>query len=595
MTPRARVLNLNLIARIVAEAPVVELGVVETEIPAEKPKRTRKRRIFDSGEGEKVGKTRDKNEGGAPPPRDTVLGSAVPPERVPPETIEACLLEPLNDTGNGKRQLLNFGAEMLHVRAVGWHYWAVTHWEKEGADEAIERFAQLTAARIALEADLLTASKRETKAIEEGEAAAAVAKADLHKRKTVRRKFAVSSGNGGKIENMIKRALPHKTKAPADLDVDPLAFNVLNGTLRFYAEPDDECPDPDVVRLKWKVRLDPHNRDDLISKCAPVEYEVHATCPQWDAFMERFQPQQRVRDFLRIYYGYALTGLTGAQKLLFNWGEGANGKSTFIECLCRRMGPYAQTLNPESFTGANQRRGDQATPDLADLVGARLLRVSELPERSPLQDNLIKAVTGGEPMKARHLHMPFFLLRPVFKASLSGNSKPNITDVSHGMWRRLMLVPWTVTIEEVDQKELETMQAMFEKERAGILNWLVTGALEYLDCRKLYPPEEVIEATAEHRGDSDHIGQFIEACLLWEEHRTIGAGKLYEFYYGWCYDSGIKPWQQTAFGTAMPKHKIDGHVIAKRVMGDDRTIKYLDLNTRDSAVPRAPPERIRGT
>lgn len=548
---------------------------------------------------------------------------------VPPEAVEASVAEPLNDTGNGKRLLHHFRDDILNVREIGWHVWAGTHWEKDGAGEGVERFAQVTAARIALEADLLAATPREAAAIEAGAKAEAellelrkiamlseeqrareaeleramsradYARAELQKRKSARRKYAVSSGNGGKIESMIKRALPHRTIAPPELDRDPLAFNVENGTLRFVQERDEECPDPDTIRLKWSVRLDPHDRADLISKVAPVVFDAGAACPEWDAFLAEVQPEARLRDFLRDYHGYALTGLTDAQAFVFNWGSGANGKSTFIEAIARIFGAYGQTLNPESFTGTNQRRGDQATPDLADLVGARFLRVSELPERSPLQDNLVKAITGGEPMKVRHLNMRFFLFRPVFKASMSGNTAPKIEDISEGMWRRLMLVPWLVMIPPERRRSFEDIQAVFAAERSGILNWLIAGCLSYLNTRKLVPPEEVIAATAQHREELDPVGQFIEASMMRPppveggELQVMTAGKMYEYYYGWCYDSGLKPWSETAFGRQMIKHKLEGAPIERRMYGKARTRCYLNIVARPDASPRTPPGRGR--
>ena len=102
-------------------------------------------------------------------------------------------------------------------------------------------------------------------------------------------KFAVSSGNAGKIAGMTALALTHKTKS-VDLNrhADPHQFNVQNGTLHFFAVADDECPDPDVTRLKWCVRLEPHEREVSISKMAPVDYDPAARCPQWlQLFLDR--------------------------------------------------------------------------------------------------------------------------------------------------------------------------------------------------------------------------------------------------------------------------------------------------------------------
>ena len=101
----------------------------------------------------------------------------------------------------------------------------------------------------------------------------------------------------------------------------------------------------------------------------------------------------------------------------------------------------------------------------------------------------------------------------------------------------------------------------------------------------------MVAATAEHRDELDPIGQFIDACLRRVEGASITAGKLHEYYCGWCSESGLKPWNATAFGRAMPKHKLGGEPITKRKSGESRTINYQDMAVLPSApAPRTPSE-----
>jgi putative DNA primase/helicase len=84
------------------------------------------------------------------------------------EQLVKCAQEPQNDTGNGQRLLKHFGADLLHVRDVGWHAWADTHWRREGGSESATRCAQMTAARIVLEADVMAATPIEQRMIDAG-------------------------------------------------------------------------------------------------------------------------------------------------------------------------------------------------------------------------------------------------------------------------------------------------------------------------------------------------------------------------------------------------------------------------------------------
>ena len=503
-------------------------------------------------------------------------------DRVDPELLRKLALEPVNDTGNARRLIGHFGRDMLNVREIGEHRWAGTHWERTGGDHAFERFAQRTAELIALEAPHIAPPKRDLEAIEAARnlkgsppdkltaeerailACAESAEDRLDKRRGDRRKYAVSCGNRARTEAMIKQARPHITIDPDDLDREPLAINVLNGTLRlvkeWVEEEDLECPDPTVRRMikvkRWRRRLDPHNRDDRISKVMPVIYDPAAECPQWLAFMRRFQPKYEVACFLQRFHGYSLTGLVGEQAFLFNYGLGANGKSTFMEALARLQGPYAQVLPPEALTGENQRRSDQATPEFARLPGARLVRCSELPRGESFREATLKMLTGGEPMLVRHLNQGFFEMRPTFKAIGSGNDKPSIKGVDEGIWRRVKLVKWEVTISVAERRPMSEVLAEFEVEASGILNWLLEGLLDYLDGG-LRVPSEVAQATESYREDMDPVGEFIGAHVVkvppekGVERSTVGARTLYKTYVAWCHLNSIKPFAEFTFSKIM--------------------------------------------
>jgi putative DNA primase/helicase len=516
---------------------------------------------------------------------------------IPTVIIAACAEEPPNDTGNGQRLLHHFGGEIINVREAaggreaGWHYWAGTHWRREGGNEHAGLLAQRTAPRIALEADYLTATPSGARAIEAAENAArdldrlkkqpgewseadeekaellerviaigVEAAAELKKRQVNRRKFAVSSGNASRVRAMLDMALPHRTISQDELDADPYAFNCLNGTVRFecYEVADLECPDAEIARKKelWIARVDPHKPDDLISKIAPAEFNLDAAAPIFRASIARFQPNEAIRKWLQRYFGYSLLGVNGEQCMLFNHGGGANWKSTCVEIIARVMGDYAMTLKFESLAGDGQTTGAQASPDIARLPGARLVRASEPDRGVALKEGLIKSITGGEPMLARHNFGNFFSFYPVFKIVLSGNHKPEIGGVDHGIWRRIRFVPWTVTIGDDERREFDEVIAELWEERDGILAWLIEGALLYLN-EGLAPPQEIIDATEEYREEMDIVGGFIRSCVMrldpfeGADPPFVGAQALFEAFEAWCGANGHRAWKQKSFGQAL--------------------------------------------
>lgn len=537
------------------------------------------------------------------------------------DVLIACAHEPQNDTGNGQRLLHHFGADLLHVRNVGWHAWAGTHWEREGGNEIATRLAHKTAARIVLEADVMAATPNEQRAIDAASQArdemaeierkgASEAKKDkrwqmlsrvveagveaqsaLRGRQIARRKYSISSGNTGKIRGMLDQALPYRTVTIDNLDADGLAFNVQNGTIRFVC---DEVPDPDAsdhsgkMIKQWRVELAPHERGDNITKVAPVEYDKDARCPHFLAAVKRFLPIEPVRDFVQRYHGYALTGLTGEQCFVFSYGTGANWKSTFVEIVARLMGPYCATIAFESLAGDQQRSGSQATPDLARLPGARLVRASE-PERGvQFKEALIKSLTGGEPMLVRSLNKEFFEFTPTFKLVLSGNHKPEVSGVDHGIWRRIKFVPWPVTIADNERRPMDEVMGEIWPERSGILNWLLAGALAYLNDGLRTPPE-VMAATAEYRDEMDPVGTFVGQCVEsipskegGEPASVVSAREMYDAFASWAIANAVRPWKEKSFGTAMSQKGF-----AKQ--RTEKGVRYLHVRLKN--VPASPRRR----
>ena len=133
------------------------------------------------------------------------------------------------------------------------------------------------------------------------------------------------------------------------------------------------------------------------------------------------------------------------------YGTGANGKSTLLETMRRMMGDYARNADFRTFMF---QLNTTIRNDLARLVGARLVTATEVEEGMRLSEVLVKQVTGGEPLTVRLLHREYFEYYPEFKVFIGANHKPVIKGADHGIWRRIRLIPFTITLE--GRKSTET-------------------------------------------------------------------------------------------------------------------------------------------
>lgn len=504
-------------------------------------------------------------------------------DETPEEIMKNCAAEPETDIGNGRRFLHRYGHRVLHVARIGWHGYDGKRWKEDEDGSVVRPLAQRTAELIDDEARHLTLSDEDEKLVIDGQQAKREKKKlgtpkahwtedqlshyweleraielgeEIQKRangvKSSRHRHAKSSAGTSKINNMMTEAQPHVAKIVTDMNSDLYAFNCKDGTIHFIRAEDEES-DPDDPRYIWKCALKPHDPKDLISKLAPTSFTLDAPAPNWEKFLATIQPDVEIRLFLQRFMGYCLTGLTVEQCLLFFYGAGRNGKSTFVDAISTVIGDYAVTLSIDSFAGESRRGGAEATPDLARLPGARLVAASEPEMGVKLKDALIKTLTGGEVIPVRRLHEDFFEVHPQFKIVLSGNHKPRIDDTSDGIWRRVFLVPWEVQIpkEQVDR----ALPAKLREEAAGILSWLVNGCIDYLNFG-LNPPEKVLLATKEYREDSDPIGAFIRAaCIVTgKETEETTPGDLFIGYSNWATKEGAAEFKQATFSRRFPDY-----------------------------------------
>ena len=221
------------------------------------------------------------------------------------------------------------------------------------------------------------------------------------------------------------------------------------------------------------------------------------------------------------------------------------------------MGDYALVMLYESLAGDGMKSGSQASPDVARLPGARLVRVTESERNTPLRESLIKSLTGGEPMLARKNYGDFFEFYPVFKLFMGGNHKPEIGGVDLGIWRRVRLILWPVTIPDNERRPLNVVLTELWEERSGILNWLIEGALHYLN-NGLLPPQEVVDATEAYREEQDPVGCYISQCVT--QHEVVAglvdipsetARAVYYGFVAWCAANAVRAWKEKSFGVAM--------------------------------------------
>jgi P4 family phage/plasmid primase-like protien len=327
-------------------------------------------------------------------------------------------------------------------------------------------------------------------------------------------KHGIASAARPRLESMVALAHsdPRIAVASEDLDGDPYLFNCASGTIDLRTG-----------------KLRPHDQGDRLTKISPVRYREGAGCPAWLRFLEEILPEPELRAFMKRWFGWCLTGIVNAEVLPIFYGTGANGKSTLTNVLLEVLGDYGQQA-PQDLLMVKRR--DHPT-ELADLFGRRLVASAEIEEGVRLNESLVKQLTGRERVRARYMRQDFFEFDPTHKLVLLTNHKPTIRGSDKGIWRRLKVVPFEVTIPDTDQDK--DLADKLREELPGILAWAVEGCLEWRR-EGLGEPQKVRDASAEYQSEQDVIGTFLdECCEIVEDNAAYTLMRdLYPVYQEWC-------------------------------------------------------------
>lgn len=349
-------------------------------------------------------------------------------------------------------------------------------------------------------------------------------------------KWAKRSEAASSIKNMIDmaRGTPGVLLDHHQLDAHPWLLNVTNGVLDLRTG-----------------QLHPHDPDLLLTCQAPCAYDPDAQAPLFEACLEVWQPDPTVRAFLARAAGTSLTGVA-VEKVFVNLGDGGNGKGKFYGALQDTLGPDYSVVPHKSLLV--MERHSQHDTVVARLRGARMAIAGETDAGDRLDDAKVKMLTGGDLLEARRMREDPWQFRPSHTLFLHTNHRPRVRGDDEGIWRRLRLIPWDVTIPPGDRDE--HLAAKLAAEAPGILAWAVRGCLEW-QTHGLGEPDPILDATAQYRAGEDHVGRFLADCCYLGDTARVPAADLRSAYETWCDNAGETVWSAKAVGQKLQAKGLD--------------------------------------
>lgn len=297
-----------------------------------------------------------------------------------------------------------------------------------------------------------------------------------------------------------------------------------------------------------------HDPQSYLTKLAGAS--LKGDCPLWLGFLDEVtKGDSELISFLQRWIGYCLTGSTREHIFALFYGTGANGKGTFLNTLTGILGDYATVAPMEAFT---ESFGDRHPADLAMLRGARFVVAQESESGRRWAEAKIKSLTGGDPVTARFMRQDFFTYTPQFKLNIATNHKPQLRNVDEAMRRRILLIPFTVTIPPENRDP--TLAEKLQLEWDGIFKWAVEGCLQYQSLG-LQPPAAVLEATEEYFQTQNSLLQWLEECCERGETYWETPTRLFNSWREWAKANNEEPGNAKALGD---KLEVEGLYRKKR-------------------------------
>jgi putative DNA primase/helicase len=442
--------------------------------------------------------------------------------------------QPLTDLGNAYRIYDTYGENVLYVEGWGWLVWTDIGWQHDTQGVTAGLTHQLSNL-IMTEARELERQGTDIKTI------------------TQHTNWARRSQSAATMNNALQVAqnIPTMRRLVDAFDAEDHLLSCRNG----------------IVDLRTG-ELRPIRRDDLVTKNTGVIYDPTYQLTEWNRFIwETCNGDLDLIAYIQRAAGYSLTGSNAEEKLFLNSGPPASGKSTFLDGMRAALGSYATTTSPDTFMWS--RNGQQPTLELARMAGMRMVSMAEIKEGVGFNENLIKGVTGGDPVTGKYLYENPFTYRPKFKVWIGTNHDPAAYD--DALWRRIAKIPFPNAVPPERRDPLVKM-TIRDPEYGGraVLAWAVAGAIAWYQ-HGLMQPYTVTVATFEYHQEQDQFQHFINECVRLTDGVNTPLQVAFSAYRIWCDHVGAHPKNRATFARMMRDRKF------KTIMNDSGQESYIGI------------------
>ncbi|WP_233900837.1 DNA primase family protein [Tenacibaculum piscium] len=308
-----------------------------------------------------------------------------------------------------------------------------------------------------------------------------------------------------------------------------------------------------------KQSLREFKKSDFLTYQLPFDYDVEATAPQFQKFLDEVLPEKELQEILAEYLGYVFTknSVLKLEKVLLLYGTGANGKSVLFEVLMALLG--TENVTNYSLQSLTAENGNSR----AMLVNKLLNYASEI--NGKLESNIFKLLISGEPVEARLLYKNVQIISDYARFMFNCNELPKEVENTNAFFRRFIILPFRVTIPPHKQDK-GLSKKIIDTELSGVFNWVLVGLIRILKTKSFTESKIVEDEIKQYQKESDSTLMFLED-ENYQKSVTIERPlkEVYAEYKIYCLESGYGTCSNRTFSTRLKKN---GFVIKRKMQGN---------------------------
>ena len=285
----------------------------------------------------------------------------------------------------------------------------------------------------------------------------------------------------------------------------------------------------------------PHSETFMSSIQVPYSYDPDAYSTRWLRFVEEVtEGDERKANLLQEIAGYVLFSDNSLQKCFFLVGDGANGKSVFLDILTDVFG--AENVSNVEMSGLVEPF------QRIHLLTSVLNISSETQSNVKGAESVFKQIVVGDTINGCYKNKDFLTFRPRTKLVAACNEYFKSRDMTTGFLRRISFVSFNARFVETPKKGEhladKDLTRKLREDLPAIFNWAYAGYRVLKDAKSFTVTQDQAEMKEDFMRESNPIVAFIEEGLM---PGRIPREALYRDYKIWCEAAGHLPMSRTKF------------------------------------------------